>query len=152
MSQKARALSTLGVMLIFLGLSTFIFNYERQSVDVSEITEGQVIVDYYAPLWDPLPHHVKVDVKTLAPVLITFKIISEHEKLESLALSAEKKTLDVYPGETIIIIVENSEATTGTVKTLLWCDSWNYAAAGLGLTGIIILFLSVSLNSRGKIE
>ena len=130
---------SIGIVLIIFGISVFIANYERQTLQVHEIAPGQEIINYYAPLWDPLPHHVKISVASSEPLTLKSEIIDGDSWAETFNLEAGEKTLHVYPGETIKIDVSAPATATGTFKTLLWCDSWNYAAAILVILGLVLL-------------
>jgi hypothetical protein len=136
---RVKHYGTIGVVLIFFGIALFIVNYERQTLQVDGVVPGQEIINYYAPLWDPLPHHVKITAESSEHV--TFKVAIEDNEIrtETFTLEADKKTIDVYPGETIWINIENTGSSSGTVRTVLWCDSWNYAAAILSLLGLVLL-------------
>jgi hypothetical protein len=133
---------TIGVVLILLGIALFFLNYERQTLPIDEISPDQGIINYYAPLWDPLPHHVRVTVEASEDVVVKKVIDRDTSAAEILRLKADETTFHVYPGETIKIYIENTGATHGAVKTLLWCDSWNYAASILLVAGLISLFFS----------
>jgi hypothetical protein len=139
--EERKTLTLVGVLLLFLGLFTFIFNYERKYIDVQQISRDQEILEYYAPLWDPFPHHVKITVEASKPVKVISTVGKEFSKSEIFFLQLGDQTVDVNPGETIRINVENLESANGTIKTVLWCDSWNYAAAVLTLAGIIVLIV-----------
>ncbi|MFQ5800180.1 MAG: hypothetical protein ACE5HH_00470 [Candidatus Hydrothermarchaeales archaeon] len=131
-----------GVLLILFGAGTYFFNYERQSIELGNLQgSDKMILEYYAPKWDPFPHHVKISTEASTPVQVTAIISGGREKTETLLLQEGEKTIDVYPGETVQIKVENTSAVTGKVKTVLWCDSWNYAAALLLGAGIFFLIL-----------
>ncbi|GBE19208.1 hypothetical protein BMS3Abin16_01823 [archaeon BMS3Abin16] len=132
--------ATLGIILLLVGISLFIGNYERQTLHVSELNHGREIINYYAPRWDPLPHHVKITAESNEP--LTFRVSIENKELETENFTlkyGDDKTLDIYPDETIRITVESAAVDSGGVKTLLWCDSWNIAAAVLLVSGLILL-------------
>jgi hypothetical protein len=127
------------VVLLVLGLFTYIFNYERQTIDVQEISRDHEILAYYAPLWDPFLHHVKITVEASKPVSVISRVSKKGSKSETFFLQLGEQIIDINPGETVRISVENLESSTGLIETVLWCDSWNYAAAILMIVGIILL-------------
>jgi hypothetical protein len=131
------------LLFIVLGGGVYTFNYERQTINIASIPSEQTIIEYYAPTWDPLPHHVKIQSTSTVPVI--FDIVISNGKMNSETFSMEKgqRKIDVYPGEMIKISLENPDSGNGVVKTVLWCDSWNYAAAVLVSLGIILIFSSL---------
>jgi hypothetical protein len=138
-SKDAKQYGTIAVLLILVGISLFIANYERQTLQVGELAPGLEIIDYYAPLWDPLPHHVKIMVDSSGFVTFRATIESNEIRTETFTLEDDDKTIEVYSGETIRINIENTGPGSGTVRTVLWCDSWNYAVAVLLILGLILL-------------
>lgn len=132
-----------GLLFIVLGGGVYVFNYERQIIDIASNPSKLTIIEYYAPTWDPLPHHVKIQTTATAPVI--FDIVISNGKLNSETFSMEKgqRTIDVYPGERIKIGLENPDSGIGAVKTVLWCDSWNYAAAVLVFIGMFFIISSL---------
>ncbi len=139
---KRRYYGTIGVLIILIGIAIFIANYERQTLQIEEINPNQEIINYYAPLWDPLPHHIRVTAEASEDVVVKKVIDRDTSTAEILNLKADETIFHVYPGETIEIYIENTGTTHGTVKTVLWCDSWNYSAAILFAAGALLLFFS----------
>jgi hypothetical protein len=137
----AKVTTVLGVTLLIFGAGFYIFNYERQSIQVENIVSKTKIIDYRAPTWDPLPHHVKVRTDSAGPIDLTVTISDANPKTETFKTSNGERTFHVQPGETIEIYVENPDSFSGTVKTVLWCDSWNYVAAILAIGGIVLLLI-----------
>jgi hypothetical protein len=140
-AKPPRIKAFVGVLLLVFGMATYFFNYERQTLETSTITTIETILEYYAPLWDPLPHHVMISAETSSPVMFRVTLTGETAKTETFLLGAGETVIDVYPGETVSIEVENPAAVEGKIKTVLWCDSWNYAAGIFMVVGGLLLLL-----------
>ncbi len=137
--KKGNSALMIGIVLIILGAGFYIFNYERQSVSVGGLNVETQIIDYYAPLWDPFPHHLRVNVEASEDIVVKKVMDRDTSTIETLSLKSDETTFHIYPGETIEVYLENRGAAQGRVKTVLWCDSWNYAAAVLLVLGLVLL-------------
>jgi hypothetical protein len=131
-----------GIFALALGASIFILNYERQSIDIAPHVERLEILEYHAPTWDPFPHTVKITIDTSAPVTIVVTFSGTRDKTNRYIQKAGEELLSVHPGENLSVLVENTQSAQGTIQTVLWCDSWNYAAIIWGGIGVIILISS----------
>ncbi len=143
------AKSLIALVLILIGFSLFIFNYERETVELDVIQGELIVIDYYAPLWDPLPHHVNLKIEAQGPINVIIELENGGTKSETHSITNGEKKVDVYPGERIQISIENPEGQTGFLWSVLWCDSWNYGAALLILSGAVLLLLDYSASTRG---
>ncbi len=135
-------LAILGVVLIILGVLTFVLNYERQTIEIPTEASKKHILEYHAPTWDPLPHYVEISTSTQRPIIVSANFIEDPNKSKIFQMTSGVEKVTVFPGETLRISMENPNYSSGTVKTVLWCDSWNYGAAALALTGALSIFLN----------
>jgi hypothetical protein len=150
MKSLHRYLPVLGILLILGGAVVFVLNYETQTIDLTAEITSLVILEYEAPGWDPFPHYVRITVDTEDPVIVTSIVAGMNERTEIFHLHAGERTVTVYPNEILRIRVDNPGNTTGTIKTVLWCDSWIYAA--VILTGIGVILLIGSVIVKGKYQ
>ncbi len=138
--------------MLFLGVATFFLNFERQTITLSSESSRQTILEYHAPRWDPLPHYVKIAVNTEAPISLVATFTRSTTKNETYTLQTGEELITIYPEETLRIELYNPRSTTGTIKSELWCDSWNYAAGTLIGISILILLGSVLINLRQRLR
>lgn len=124
------------LVLVLVSIGLFVFNFERQTLRQGDITPDTPVVDYYAPKWDPFPHHLRIDLE--GEGTMEWYIRNDNLK-KGVITSTGTTTLDVYPGETLVLLL--GELDEGSVlRTTLWCDSWNYLG-GILLVLALILFI-----------
>ncbi len=58
----------------------------------------------------------------------------------------------VASGETILVMLRNPFGATGPVKTMFYCDSWNYAAYALVAIGTLLFVLWYQGSKEEPIE
>ncbi|RMF91482.1 MAG: hypothetical protein D6733_01020 [Methanobacteriota archaeon] len=150
-SEPASKMAFLGLLLLIFGAGVYLFNYERQTVETGSLEPGQRLIEYHAPLWDPFPHHLRIRAEPSRAVSFAVAVgAGAASETESLFLSGGEKVLDIYPGERVIVTVADVNTAGGVVKTTLWCDSWNYAAALLAGTGAVLLVTDRRIRRRQK--
>lgn len=133
------------VVLIVLGALVFYFNYERQTVQVTPETDELTLLEYFAPEYDPLPHYVIVEVDTTELVEISY---SKNGEAQTVYTDDGSGKYGVLPAETITVTLRNPYKASGTVKTTLYCDSWNYSAYLLVLFGTVSFLMWLRKSDR----
>ncbi len=131
---------SISVALILLGALVFYTNYERETINVTPNLDEHVLLDYFAPVIDPLPHHLIVEVDTDQVVQIIEDLDGETNIIFTDDGSGK---FTVEPGQTIIVTLVNPNGATGTVKTTFYCDSWNYSAYALVAIGTLVFILGL---------
>ena len=121
---KPRVLA-LSVIIVILGGLVFYSNYDQKTIVVSPELDEHVFLDYYATEVDPFAHHLIVDVET-----DDFVTISETLNGNTSIISTDdgRGRFTVDSGQMILVVLENPDRASGTVKTTFYCDIWNYAA------------------------
>jgi hypothetical protein len=135
------------ILFFFLaGAGLYYFNFERHTYILTQLGGSTDLVHYEAPVWDPFPHTLKVIIDTDDSVQIILQYSGAIELEETVTGSSLEKEWIVNPGEKIDARLEYNEGVSGEVKTVLWCDSWSYAALLLVMIGFLLLTFSVYKN------
>jgi len=100
-------------------------------------------VHYEAPIWDPFPHTFKVNIDTNNQVQVTVRYYGAVELEETIIGSSLEKEWIVNSGEIIDARLEYDDSASGEVKTVLWCDSWNYVALIFFSIGLLVLAFTI---------
>jgi hypothetical protein len=129
----------ISIFFFLIGAGIYTLNFERE-IHLLSSSGGRIdLVHYKAPLWDPYPHTLKVNIDTDGPVFFTIRYTGAKDFKETVSDSFLEQEWIIYPGEVIDTYLEYSEDVSGEVKTVLWCDSWTYASYLFILLGFLTM-------------
>lgn len=135
-------------LIIILGAIIYFSNYEIQTINLEELESGETILEYDAPSSDPLPHHLRIIIEAEKTVTLVVETSGTNVRTVKNIIQAGEEKITIYPEEKIVVRIENPNSSDGTVRTELWCDSWNYAASFLIGIGIILLGIILIKNAN----
>ena len=127
-----------GIILLIIAGGLYVFNFERESITISPEREQRALFTYYAPEIDPFPHRLVVRVSMDKPVEVVTLIDEEVVATKTLERGIVRAV--VKKGETLKVKLINPSEASGTVKTVFYCDSWNYSAAMFAIAATAIIY------------
>lgn len=139
----------LSIALMISGGVVNYTNFDRETITLTPELDEVVLLDYHAPRIDPFAHHLILDVETSAEVEV-----SEIRPGETNFIFANRGQgkFTVESGQNIELVLRNPNASTGTVKTTFYCDSWTYTSYALVLLGAIFSVVWYVKSGEAQVE
>jgi hypothetical protein len=86
---------------------------------------------------------VELTVKTQDPIKIGVTFSGATTQTTTLNMKDDVHIISVFPDETLKLSIEDPGVTTGTVHSVLWCDSWIYSALVQTTMGLVLILAGI---------